>query len=456
MNENLKKHWPLIEAAAKKYGFEPELIGAVVMAESGGQAGAMRYEKNVDKYVQDPTKHKPAICSKSTEYQLQKFSFGLMQVMGFNIRAYNYKGWLGDYLDPEKALEVGCKHLARCKKRWPNGWDAVSAYNQGSPRKTGSGKYKNKIYVDHVKGFYEGLKSENPTVKESLIVGEQPVVQKSFTTQPDIGEWPPVVGSVVTVMKSKGYKFFDDGRLNIVGLRSNNPVSDSFDDYIIVLKFVLGMWKSWTWPITTDPGAYYLQKPMNVKGCAILAPGQYDSYKIDKHKGKYDALCQRRGPVDVYRDNNLDKILNWIGRKIFPGWFGINIHYAGENSIIVGKWSAGCQVFKRLKDWREFMALAYKHREQFGNRFVYTLFEQHDFFAAAKTVSKPQLVGNKPLNHVGKQKAQEKAAPKPKAMAKPKARQWNKPPKLEVSKQTPNADKTTWWRKLFGFKGGKK
>jgi hypothetical protein len=37
---------------------------------------------------------------------------------------------------------------------------------------------------------------------------------------------------------------------------------------------------------------------MNSKGCAILKEGQYKGvYEIDLHNGKYEAICQRLGPV---------------------------------------------------------------------------------------------------------------------------------------------------------------
>jgi hypothetical protein len=36
-------------------------------------------------------------------------------------------------------------------------------------------------------------------------------------------------------------------------------------------------------------------------------------YKLDHHAGKYLALCQRNGPVKVYRDSNRDQVLNWTG-----------------------------------------------------------------------------------------------------------------------------------------------
>ena len=56
----------------------------------------------------------------------------------------------------------------------------------------------------------------------------------------------------------------------------------------------------------------------------------------------------------------------------------INIHKAGADSTYVENWSEGCQVFKRSKDFDEFMAICRKAREKHGNSFTYTLIESSD------------------------------------------------------------------------------
>ena len=149
----LERLWPLIEAAAGRHGLDPDLVGAIVVAESAADPAAVRYEPHVGKYVRDPDKHRPRGCSAETERRLQMMSFSLMQVMGFNIRAMGFTGWLTEYLDPAKGLEVGCRFLADLLKRWPKIEDAVSAYNQGSPRRGEDGRYRNQAYVDRVMGL---------------------------------------------------------------------------------------------------------------------------------------------------------------------------------------------------------------------------------------------------------------------------------------------------------------
>ena len=99
-------------------------------------------------------------------------------------------------------------------------------------------------------------------------------------------------------------------------------------------------------------------------------------YKIDKHRGLYDALCQRGGTVKCYRDKNKDDILDMDPDSVTEGMYGINIHKAGTNSTQVNKWSAGCQVFANAEDFGEFMSICYAARNKWGDGFSYTLIDE--------------------------------------------------------------------------------
>ena len=114
----------------------------------------------------------------------------------------------------------------------------------------------------------------------------------------------------------------------------------------------------------------------NKAGVARLVEGQYrGSHIIRLHGGKYEALGQNK-PVKVYRDPNKD--MKYDENKIAEGVFGINIHKAGADSTYVENWSEGCQVFKRAKDFEEFMVICRKARDIHGNSFTYTLIESAD------------------------------------------------------------------------------
>jgi hypothetical protein len=186
----------------------------------------------------------------------------------------------------------------------------------------------------------------------------------------------------------KGYKWFNDDAnkgydVNIAGVRNNAPsiadkVTNVFDDFITIsFKDEKGAEQFYCWNATTDPGKKGVQQFHNKKGVARLIPGQYRGvWMIDLHQGKYSALCQRNGEVDVWRDGNRDMVFEEVVKD--RGIFGINIHKAGQDSTWVENWSEGCQVFKRVKDFDAFMVICRKAAKIHGNRFSYTLLESTD------------------------------------------------------------------------------
>jgi hypothetical protein len=172
-------------------------------------------------------------------------------------------------------------------------------------------------------------------------------------------------------MAAKKYAFFENGEynLNIVGIRNSatgSKVTNAFDDKLVVAYKLEGVWIVKEYPITTDNGG----------GTARLVCNQYrGSHAIGLHQGKYEALRQV-APLTVERDYTKDGVYN--ATKTETGVFGINIHKAGVDSTRVDDWSHGCQVFKRVADFNEFMLLAKKAAALHGNRFSYTLIESKD------------------------------------------------------------------------------
>lgn len=181
-------------------------------------------------------------------------------------------------------------------------------------------------------------------------------------------------------VKAKGYRIFVAGNwnVNIISIR-NKGEPNTFDDTIaLVYKDDTGTWVTREFACTTDPGTYWLENPGRIEGTAVLAPGQYlGTHKIDKHQGRYDALCQRNGPVRVYRDGDRDGVIDWDQlNSSVAGMYGINIHKAGTNSTQVNKWSAGCTVIQH--DFDVFMDIIKKSAHEWGNKFSYTLLERED------------------------------------------------------------------------------
>ena len=188
-----------------------------------------------------------------------------------------------------------------------------------------------------------------------------------------------LVQEIKETMDANGYVFFDNDKaynLNIIGLRNKEQHPNEFDDLLILVYKDLGKrWNVRMYPITTDAGIYWLKNPMNYKGTASLKEGQYSStWKIGKHKGKYDALVQCK-QVQVYRDNDKDKIFDYEDAVIYTGYFGINIHrsHPRTEKVKVNTYSAGCQVFANPDDFKDFMRIIKVSAQRFGNSFTYTL-----------------------------------------------------------------------------------
>src|SRR5688500_17679011 len=159
-----------------------------------------------------------------------------------------------------------------------------------------------------------------------------------------------MLSRIKEILKDFGFTLYTKPyQLNIVGLRSKNVNSNSFDDEIHVFYTKDdGKWNYHIFPATTDPGTFWLNNPAYPQGTAILAQGQnLDAYQIGFHRGKYEALVQVK-PVTVIRDYDRDAILDFNNGTKETGNFGINIHRAEStgSTKVIDQYSAGCQVFR--------------------------------------------------------------------------------------------------------------
>jgi hypothetical protein len=194
------------------------------------------------------------------------------------------------------------------------------------------------------------------------------------------------IRKIITALKGKGYVIYTKPyQLNIVGKRSKNTIPNKFDDKLFVFwKNDENKWEGKKYDITTDPATYFLENPLSTLGSAILKEGQWkDAYGIGMHRNSYEAVVQKK-PVVVYRDYNRDAILDWNNGREETGLFGINIHKAGVNTQDIGKYSAGCQVFQNISDFEEFMNLARKQKQLYGNTFTYTLIDERAYRRRAR------------------------------------------------------------------------
>lgn len=203
--------------------------------------------------------------------------------------------------------------------------------------------------------------------------------------KPTISEDAYGFNNIRRIFSEKGYTLNADEHdytCNIVGVRSKDTTVNVFNDFILLFYWYRGRWVERKWSATTDPGSYWLtrQHLSNAAGTAILTPGQYnEKYTIRKHRGRYDAVCQKWGTtVPVYRDNDRDGEIDYGAAVGSAG--GINIHRADRYDKIyrIDSHSAGCQVFQDPEDFDEFMGVMQKSKQSHGNSFSYTLISEYD------------------------------------------------------------------------------
>jgi len=202
-----------------------------------------------------------------------------------------------------------------------------------------------------------------------------------------------ILNRVIAIMNKHNYVIYTQPyKPNIVGIRSSERKADKFDDKLVVFYKTdkNNEWVFDEYKITTDPGGKVLKQPINSNGTAIICAGQYiDSYAYGYHKG-YRALVQVKN-IKFYRDNNRNDIIeveldenniNPLNFKIFNDIAGLNIHHASaivEETQTVNDWSAGCQVFSRIKEWNKFIEFIDKYNKLPYNKwYTYTLINSKD------------------------------------------------------------------------------
>lgn len=152
-----------IDGIAKRTGLEPIWVSACILTESLGEPYSSRYEPGYKYlYYQREFAEKLNI-SVETEEVHQKTSWGLMHIMGGVAREHGFTGQLPELILPKMSILYGCLHLSKFYKKYADIYDAISAYNQGSARKTDGTLYVNQRHVDRFHMHLENLKGLNGT-----------------------------------------------------------------------------------------------------------------------------------------------------------------------------------------------------------------------------------------------------------------------------------------------------
>lgn len=180
----------LIIYNAEQSCLPPELIVALIAAESGGDAYACAYESLAPTAMQSA---KPRQCSLDTESVCQKMRWGLMQIQGAAARRLGFDLWLSQLSVPLVNLKWGVKYLAHLTNQFykRHGYAGViAAYHCGIPRKIGT-EYVNQRYVDKVLALMERYR---PVIAEKrdqalAVLKTQAPTQEEAEAAKGIGEY---------------------------------------------------------------------------------------------------------------------------------------------------------------------------------------------------------------------------------------------------------------------------
>jgi hypothetical protein len=136
------------------------------------------------------------------------------------------------------------------------------------------------------------------------------------------------------------------------------------------------------WEATTQPSKYWTEHPMDTKGAARIAFGQYKSWAVGIHHAgtasAHEALVQV-ADITVYRDSNKDYKREG---PTYTGIFAVNQHWGydlPENDL--GTSSAGCLVGRLRNGHRAFMRAVKSDPRHVANtnyRFMTAVFPASD------------------------------------------------------------------------------
>jgi hypothetical protein len=177
-----------------------------------------------------------------------------------------------------------------------------------------------------------------------------------------------LAGRIVRAMLARGHFLARHPEcLNIVYVEGLDPdgtpndnAPNQFNDLRCLIRIVDGVPRlAGAWEATTEPSRRWTLAPLNPKGAARIAFGQYKSWAVGMHH-THEALVQV-DDVTVFRDANKDYKRD--GDAPDTGLFGINQHWGYDlPHDDLGNSSAGCLVGRSTAGHREFMRLVKSDR----------------------------------------------------------------------------------------------
>jgi soluble lytic murein transglycosylase-like protein len=122
----------LIKASAQSIGLPTSICLAIAEQESSFIPEAMRYEPKWRYLLNESSFASSLKITVETERQLQKFSYGLYQVMGSVARELGFSDMLPLLLEPHINIAIGLKKLKALSIKHKDVDLYISAYNAGS------------------------------------------------------------------------------------------------------------------------------------------------------------------------------------------------------------------------------------------------------------------------------------------------------------------------------------
>lgn len=122
-----------VETVCKDIGLDPKLMSAIIEVESSWDPWAVRYEP-LFSYLSKPNYWANVNrITEASEKTLQKFSWGLGQIMGGTARNLGMTGPITSLCDVGLNIFWCGTYLKRLMIRYPETPAFISAYNAGSP-----------------------------------------------------------------------------------------------------------------------------------------------------------------------------------------------------------------------------------------------------------------------------------------------------------------------------------
>lgn len=155
----------LVVRIAKEEHVDPLLLRAICTVETDWVPERVKYEPHFN-HLWFPREVASRLgITEVTETELQRFSYGLPQVMGALCRELGFTGHMGElHRNRELPIRYACRKIKRDMVRYGDDPPALmAAYNGGSALKTQGGFWYNQKYVDHCSQVYRALvEGQNP------------------------------------------------------------------------------------------------------------------------------------------------------------------------------------------------------------------------------------------------------------------------------------------------------